>query len=47
MNSGENIETSSSFVVVTIKTTSWGESKKFEDNAFENTQTFSVLNGKF
>ena len=31
---------------VTIKKTSWGGSKKFEDIAFENTQTFSVPNGK-
>ena len=46
MNSGENIETSSSFVVVTIKKLSWGESKTCEDNAFENTQTFSIPNGK-
>ena len=30
MDSGENIETSNSFVVVTIKKTSWGGSKKFE-----------------
>ena len=37
---------SNSFVVVTIKKTSWGGSKKFEDIAFENTQTFSVPNGK-
>ena len=42
MDSGENIETSNSFVVVTIKKTSWGGSKKFEDIAFENTQTFSL-----
>ena len=42
MDSGKNIETSNSFVVVTIKKTSWGGSKKFEDIAFENTQTFSL-----
>ena len=35
-----------SFLVVTIKETSWGGSNKFEDIAFENTQTFSVPNGK-
>ena len=46
MDSGENIETSNSFVGVTIKKTSYGRSKKFEDIAFENTQTFSVPNGK-
>ena len=46
MDSRENIETSNSFVVATIKKTSWGGYKKFEDIAFENTQTFSVLNGK-
>ena len=46
MDSGENIETSKSFVVVTIEKTSWGGSKKFEDISFENTQTFSVPNGK-
>ena len=46
MDSGENIETSNSFVVVTIKKTFWGGSKKFEDIAFENTQTFSVPTGK-
>ena len=33
-------------MVVTIKKTSWAGSKKFEDIAFENTQTFSVPNGK-
>ena len=37
---------SNSHVVVTIKETSWGGSKKYEDIAFENTQTFSVLNSK-
>ena len=42
MDSGENIETSNSFVVVTIKKSSWGGSKKFEDIAFENTQTFNL-----
>ena len=46
MDSGENIETSNSLVVVTIKKTSWGGSKIFEDIAFENTQTFSVPNVK-
>ena len=46
MDSGENIETSNSFVVVTIKKICWGESKKYEDIAFENTQTFSFPNGK-
>ena len=38
MDSGESIETCNSFVVVTIKESSWGGSKKFEDIAFENTQ---------
>ena len=33
-------------MVVRIKKTSWGGSDKFEDIAFENTQTFSVPNGK-
>ena len=42
MDSGENIETSNSFVVVTIKKSSWGGSKKFENIAFENTETFSL-----
>ena len=46
MDSGEKSETSNSFVVVTIKKTSWGGSKKFEDIDFENTQTFSVPNDK-
>ena len=46
MDSRENIEASNSFAVVAIKKTSWGGSKKSEDIAFENTQTFSVLNGK-
>ena len=46
MDSGEYIETSNSFVAVTIKKTSWGGSKNFEDIAFENTQTFNVPNGK-
>ena len=46
MGSGEYIETSNSFVAVTIKKTSWGGSKNFEDIAFENTQTFNVPNGK-
>ena len=46
MDRGENIEMSNSFVVVTIKKSSWGGFKKFEDIAFENSQTFSVPNGK-
>ena len=46
MDSGEKSETSNSFVVVTIKKTSWGGSKKFEDIDFENTQTFRVLNSR-
>ena len=46
MDSGENIETPNSFAVVKIKKTSWDESKKFENIAFENTQTFSIPNGK-
>ena len=46
MDSRENIETSNSFVVVTIKKTSSGGSQKFEDIAFENTQTFGAPNGK-
>ena len=33
-------------MVVTIKKTSWCWSKKFEDIDFENTQTFSVPNGR-
>ena len=33
-------------MIVTIKKTFWGGSKKFEDIAFENTQTFSVLNSR-
>ena len=37
---------SNSFVVVTIIKTAWGGSNKFEDIAFENTQTFSVPNGR-
>ena len=37
---------SNSFVVVTIKKTSWSGSKKIEDIAFENTQTFSVPNSR-
>ena len=37
---------SNSFVVVTVKKTSWGGSNKFEHIAFENTKTFSVLNGR-
>ena len=46
MESGEKSETSNSFVVVTIKKTSGGGSKKFEDITFKNTQTFSVPSGK-
>ena len=46
MDSGENIGTSNSFVVLAIKKTSWCGSKKIEEIAFENTQTFSVPNGK-
>ena len=46
MDSGENIERANSFVVVTIKKTSRSGSIKFEDIAFENTQTFSFPNGK-
>ena len=46
MDSGENIEMSNSFVVVTIKKTSWGGSTNFEDIALENAQTFSVSIGK-
>ena len=33
-------------MIAAIKKTSWGGSKKFEDISFENTQTFSVPNGK-
>ena len=46
MDSREKSETSNSFVVVTIKNTSWGGSEKFEDVALENIQTFSIPNGK-
>ena len=46
MDSGEKGERSNSFVVATIKKTSWGGSKKFEDIAFKDTQTFSFPNGK-
>ena len=33
-------------VVVTIKKTAWGGSRKFEDIAFENTKTFSIPNSR-
>ena len=46
MDNGENIETSKSFVVVTIKKPCWGVSKKFGDIAVENTQTFNIPNDK-
>ena len=46
VDSGEKSDTSNSFVIVTIKKTSWGGPKKFEDIAFKNTQTFNVPNGK-
>ena len=37
---------SNSFVIVTVKKTSWSGSNKFEDIAFQNTKTFSVPNGR-
>ena len=40
MDSGENIETSNSFVVVTIKKTFWGGSKKFEDIDYATKNVF-------
>ena len=39
-------QSNSSFVVVTIRKTSWDGSKKFEDIAFENTPNFCVPNGR-
>ena len=42
----EVVSLPNSFVVVTIKKTSWGGFKKFEDIAFENTQTFSAPNAR-
>ena len=34
-------------MVVTVKKTSWGESNKFEDIAFENTKTFGGRSSLF